>query len=337
MNRWASVAAAVGLFVLAAVLWQTDLRAVGEHLRRLSAAEVFALMAIYFSGRLGGVVSWLLTMPVPASPRWLLRLLRVHLVGGAVERVTPLAGMGGEPIKAVMLKRDYGVGVRDATASLALTRMTDLVAIILFSAFGLLLVSLQTPQPLPLRRPASAALAFLFGSALCAALAQRYRLLSHLAPRLARRLPARLGGPAAQRLVAAVVEVESRMLGAYTQRPWRMALSVLSTFFEWCLEAYLIYLALAFLDVPVAMTTAVSIAAFALVVRSAFFFVPADIGTQEAALVGICQAFVSSATVGLAIAAVLRLGELLWTLCGVGVGLRYISGGRSREVLGERG
>ena len=336
MNRWSAAAVVAGLIVLAIVVQQTNLDEVGRHLRRLSIFEIAILVAVYFLGRLGGVVSWLLTMPVPAFSFWFFRLLRVHMVGGAVERVTPLAGMGGEPVKAVMLKRDYGLGLRDATASLALTRMTDLAAIILFCVLGMVIAATEELRSLTLGRSAILGISFLALSAVSAAVAQRYRLLSRLLPRLANRWPTRFGGRRRfQSLVSPVVDVESRMLRAYMERPGRMALSVASTFVEWLLEACLVYLSLAFLDAPVTVAAAISIAAFALVVRSAFFFVPADIGTQEAALVGICEAFGSTFALGLALAALIRFCELLWTLCGVALGMRYVFGG-GKPRLGKR-
>jgi uncharacterized membrane protein YbhN (UPF0104 family) len=117
-----------------------------------------------------------------------------------------------------------------------------------------------------------------------------------------------------------------------------LLLSVAATFGEWLFEATLIYACLAFLELPVSAATAVSIAAFALAIRTAFFFVPADIGTQEAALAAICGALVGVPGVGLAIAAVIRFGELLWTATGVVIGVRYLAvrrrnrGGGSREI-----
>ena len=53
----------------------------------------------------------------------------------------PLAGLGGEPVKALLLKRRYGVRYRDAAASLVLARMTDLVAQVLFMALGFALIA----------------------------------------------------------------------------------------------------------------------------------------------------------------------------------------------------
>ncbi len=323
MSRWGALAALVGVGLLGVVLYQTDLREVASHLAHLSPSELLVLVSIYFLGRLGGVLSWLLTMKIDASLSWFVRLLRVHLIAGAVERVTPLAGMGGEPVKLAILNREYGVGLRAATASLALTRMTDLAAIVLFCLLGLATATSIAEAGDPLRRPAELALAFLLVSAVCAFALQRLRVLARVAPRMRLHL-----GVRARAVVDALVDVETEIYEAYSSRPARLSLSVAATFVEWMLEALLIWVCLGFLEIPVSVSTAVSIASFALAVRTAFFFVPADIGTQEAALVSICEVLVGLGGVGLAIAAVVRIGELLWTLTGATIGLPYLVGKR---------
>ncbi len=321
MSRWGMLAALIGVALLGGVLYQTNLGEVGRHLARLSMLEVVALVSIYLVGRLGGVVSWLLTMNVAVGPTWFLRLLRVHLIGCAVERVTPLAGMGGEPVKLAILKREYGLGLREVTASLALTRITDLAAILLFCGLGLATASSVAGGDSPLREPALGAVAFLVVAAASVFAVQRMRLVARGAPWLRRRLSGR-----ALALAEAVVDIESKVVDAYGRRPGRLWLSVAATFFEWVLEALLVWTCLRFLELPVSVPAAISIAAFALAVRTAFFFVPADIGTQEAALVAICQAIVAAPGIGLAIAAVIRLGEALWTVCGIAVGFPYLIG-----------
>jgi len=57
-------------------------------------------------------------------------------------------------------------------------------------------------------------------------------------------------------------------------------------------------------------------------VRSTFFFVPGDLGTQEAAHVLICTAVTGSAELGLALAAVRRGRDLLWIAWGLAIGWR---------------
>ncbi len=328
MSRWGVVAALVGLALLSAVFYQTDLGEVARHLAHLSWWEAAVLVALYFTGRLGGVASWLMTTSLAPTPAWFVRLLRVHLIGGAVEHLTPLAGMGGEPVKMLVLKRDYAIGMRESGASLALTRMTDLAAIILFCAIGMVAASSLDGSENALRRPAYLAVAFLLSAAVAAFALQRMRVLARATPRLRERF-----GERGRAIVDAVVDVEARIYDAYSRRPGRLALSVAATFFEWTLEATLVWVCLGFLDVPVTIAAAVSIAAFALAVRTAFFFVPADIGTQEAALVAICEALVGTGGVGLAIAAVVRLGEAVWTIVGIAVGLPYLRG--DRGMAGE--
>jgi hypothetical protein len=67
----------------------------------------------------------------------------------------------------------------------------------------------------------------------------------------------------------------------------------------------------------------VIIEAFMLLVRTLFFFVPADIGTQEGALVIACSAITGSPSLGLALAAIRRARDLLFVAWGLGIGFWY--------------
>ena len=48
--------------------------------------------------------------------------------------------MGGEPLKAILLKQSYGYGYTDGIASLILTKTINVIALILFLAAGLLFI-----------------------------------------------------------------------------------------------------------------------------------------------------------------------------------------------------
>src|SRR5206468_7025578 len=127
--------------------------------------------------------------------------------------VTPLGGLGGEPVKAVMLKREFGIRYRDATASLVLSRTTDVMAQVLFIAVGIALMFRMESLPRAYRIGASAGLC---GFALAGALfflAQRLRALA-LVRRLAGRLGSRIGEQALGAL-AALEDVEDGLVSFY--------------------------------------------------------------------------------------------------------------------------
>ena len=88
---------------------------------------------------------------VPLDGRWLYRAWKVRMVGEVFNSVVPAAGMGGEPVKAVLLKKYYGVGYRQATASLILAKTINTIALVIFLTvgFALMLSSALVPPALP--------------------------------------------------------------------------------------------------------------------------------------------------------------------------------------------
>ena len=120
----------------------------------------------------------------------------------------------------------------------------------------------------------------------------------------------------------------------YSTERRRFALSVLGAFGDWCSGALAVYIAMHLLGHPVSAADALVIEAFVMLVRSTFFFVPGDLGTQEAAHVLICTAVTGSPALGLALAAVRRARDLLWIAWGLAIGWRYSlvgAGGRLRS------
>ena len=109
-----------------------------------------------------------------------------------------------------------------------------------------------------------------------------------------------------------VNEIEDQLVTFYTARRSRASLAVLCALTEWLGNAVAIWIAMNALGFPVAFTDAVIIESFVALVRSTLFFVPGDIGTQEAAQVLICAALTGSPEAGLALAAIRRARDLLW-------------------------
>lgn len=183
----------VGIALLGVILYQTDLGEVWAHLRQVPVWGLGLLFVVYFVGVAAEAASWQLTLPsLPPTPRWWYRFWKVAMAGIGLENVTPLGGLGGEPIKAIVMKRYYGVPYRDASASLVLTRTTDVIGLLVFIALGLALMLHAKLLPLSYRAGAVAGLVFL---AVCVALfvwVQRGRAFSRVRHWLEH---GRLGGP----------------------------------------------------------------------------------------------------------------------------------------------
>jgi uncharacterized protein (TIRG00374 family) len=313
--RYATIVLLIaGTVLLGFVLARVDLGAAWARLHDIGWPGVAVLVALLFAASLTQAA--VLSQTVASSramPHRTYALWKVWMVGEAFNTITPLASFGGEPVKAALLKKHYGVGLRDATAALVLAQTINIVSLVVFLVAGFALLLGSDAIPSAYRVTAGSALAAFAGCVLLLFLTQRHGMLSRVAGRVAR---TRLGGRA-QTLVELVRDVENRLIAFYTGARHRVVLAAGLAFSYWAFGMLRTYATMACLGWPISLADAWRIEAALLLVRSVLFLVPGNVGTQEAALVTSCAAITGSTTLGLAMAIVRRALELAW----VGVGL----------------
>jgi hypothetical protein len=209
------------------------------------------------------------------------------------------------------------------------------MAQVLFIAVGIACLLRVESLPRALRVGAVAGLAAFALAALLFFLAQRLRALA-----LVRRLAARLGPRVGARALAAfeaLRDVEDALVGFYRHHRARFGLSLGASLLEWTTGTVAAWFAVNALGQPIGWADAMAIEAFVVLVRSSLFFVPADVGTQEGALVLACGAVTGSPALGLALAAIRRGADLLWILWGLAVGSVYSFGGASAAARSGAG
>jgi uncharacterized protein (TIRG00374 family) len=308
-----------GAALLGVVLYRADLAAVRDQVLRLGWGGFGLVLLVYLACLSAQSAAWLCTVPgVPATPRWLYRVSKVSLVGFALQATTPLAGLGGEPIKAILLKRRHGLPYRDVTASLIVARTIDLTGELLFAVIGLGLMLSSPPPALDTpsyRLVAGGGVAAMVVFVAALFLAQQRRALGWLRSWFA----SSTGGGLVrrERLLAALEEIEDRLAAYYSAEPGRCLIALLFAVADWVIGACAVYLTLTLLGQHVSPTDAVVIEAFLTIVRSALFMVPADLGTQEGALALICGALLGSPETGFALATIRRGRDVVWVVWGL--------------------
>lgn len=317
MTRALAVMALIGAVFAGLLLAEVDFGEVWAHLRGLAAGGMALLLLVYVLRTLADATAWLLTIrSLPPTPLWICRVTGVLLAGAVLEKTTPLGGFGGEPMKVIALNRFHGVSYTDATASLVLRRTTDVVALAIFLPLAFFAGARAQIVGAVGDRVAIAGLAGVVVSAALFFAVQRLRLFS----RLRRRIDGRAALPrraAVTRTLDAIEGVEKALVDFYRAEPLRVAGSLAAGLLEIAAGIAAVYLAFALLGQPVTATQAIVIEAFVLFVTAVFFFVPADLGTQEGALVLGCSALVGSPTLGVALAAIRRARDLLWLGAGL--------------------
>lgn len=309
----------IGLTLLALVLAEVDIDELVARVGQVGWGFA-AILGIYLAAFLIDSLSWQLALlVVPIDVRWLYRVWKVRMVGEMFNAVIPAAGMGGEPVKAVLLREHYDVSYREATASLILAKTINMIALVIFltAGFALILAS-------PVLTPAYKGIAGI-GLAVCGLgtvmlfLLQRLKVSSLTGSSIGR---TRLGAPVL-RILHHIQDMDTRLITFYVQHKHRFVIAVVIAFVNWVLGVAEIYYATAFLGHPVSLSEAWVIESVVQLVRFATFLIPASIGVQEGAFMLTLTAITGSPGLGVAIAVVRRMRELVWIIWGVALSAMF--------------
>ncbi len=303
----------LGFALLGLILRQTDLKEVWHQISLVGWVGIAVVIIFYFLEFLSDVCAWQLTFKsIPMTPKWTSRLFLIYMVGAAFNRVTPLASLGGEGFKAVMLKTHYQISYQETSASIILTKTLNTGSLVLFVAIGFfpLLASEQFSDSFKTVTGISFAI-----FACCIAiffLVQRFRLASWIAHRLGHSLL----GESLAKVLYNLRSVDDRLVEFYTN-PSRLRNGFIVGFLNWPLGVLEIYFLMQFLQHPISFVDAWLFDSVAQLVRAGTFFIPANIGTLEGSLVVLGTALTGSPELGLAVSVIRRFKDILWILLGL--------------------
>jgi len=233
----------------------------------------------------------------------------VRLAGEAFNLTTPTAALGGEAIKAWLLRGL--VPLDESIPSIVVAKTTIMIAQGLFLVVGVVLAwhGALADSPLLYAMLGLLAVEMLglggFVIAQTRGMFERGRIL------LERLGLARLGrGHTIRR-------VDHGLASFYRREPRRLVLSIASHFVAWVLGAIEAYLILRFLGLHVSLTTATVIEAFGTGVRFLTFMIPGSLGALESSYVATFVALGLSPAAGVSFGLTRRLRELVWALAGL--------------------
>jgi hypothetical protein len=236
-----------------------------------------------------------------------LRLLGARVAGEALNVVTALAAVGGEAVKAWLVRRD--VSYEESVPAVIVAKTTITIAQALFLLLGIGVASATLSLESSVLRAMEgllvlevAAVGGFFLAQVTGLVARAGRLLGSFGL---------LDDPIyAERLDLA--------LRRFYRDDWRrLTLSVGFHLVGWLLGALETFLMLVVLQVPAAPTTALVIEAFGTAVRFATFLVPASLGALEGANAAVFAALDLGAGPGLAFSFVRRARQAVWIAIGL--------------------
>ena len=319
MNGWRLLWLLLGLGLFAALLLQSDLTALGERILSLGLVGGLLVIAVYLTGFVTDTATWLLAIPSASlTPAWLYRLWQLRMVGEALNLIIPAGSLGGEPVKAYLLKQRCKVGYREGAASLVMAKTVILLALIGFSAVGFFLMSRNPAIPASYVSVAGAGLLALSLGVGGFFAVQRWRMASLLTAWLNRR-----GfGTRLSRFLKDIKAIDDFFVAFYAGRPQRFTAALVFALAAWLLGTVELYVIFTCLDHPIGFADAVILETVVQLVRAGSFFIPANLGATEAGLMFLSEALYGVGYLGLAASLVRRGRDILWIACGLFLGWR---------------
>jgi uncharacterized protein (TIRG00374 family) len=310
-----SLAGGVALF--AWILHDSDLAAVGEILARFGGAGIAAILLNFSIGFVADVVPWLLMFrTLPTTGLWLWRLWLVQMVGEALNVLMPFGAFGGEPFKALLLKRHYQVTYTEGTASLLLIQTVNSLAQVpfLLVAVGLLVQRHLLSPTLERIILATSLVISVFMVLVLVALHSRFLTLIH------GKLERSRWGSRFDRALRVLEDIEGRLFFFMRESSRRFAISISLAFATWMAGAVEMMLIFHFLGYPISFTDAWMVEGIVSVARSVSFFIPAHLGIQDGAIALLATALTGTPDVGIAVALTRRAREISWSAIGLAIG-----------------
>ncbi|MBI3988719.1 MAG: flippase-like domain-containing protein [candidate division NC10 bacterium] len=258
-------------------------------------------------------VGWRYALGQRFSSIPLFTIFSIRMAGESLNYLTPMASLGGEPLKAYLLNR-RGVPLPQGLASLVVAKTIMIMAHLLFIVIGLLMAIRPSGAEGPFIAASVAAMATGIPAIALFFSVQRRGLFSGL---LKLTKAVRLKLPPLEKREADFRSLDRIIANFYLQDQWAFASSFTFFFIGWMVGSLEVYLLLTFLGMPVSLPTAVAIEALSTLAKAAAFFIPGSLGLQEGGNILAFLAFSLPSQAAMTFSLVRRGRELLWAGLGL--------------------
>jgi glycosyltransferase 2 family protein len=320
---------ALGLLTLGLLVWHIGPGNIYDAAARLGPAALVIILVPSVVMYLLEAYGWKITLGPSARhvPFW--RLLAIRTAGEVVNMTTPTAYVGGEPLKAYLLKK-YHVPMVDGLASVVIAKTTMTIAQVLFILLGIALgFWILGAQGSSGQIVAAALLSvglLLFGTA-AFVFVQRRGLFTWILETV-RKLGWRIGFLESSE--EKLRSLDRTILNFYTHHQPRFYASTGLYFLGWLAEALEVFVIIHYLGGPADLLAAISIGALSVFIKGGTFFIPGSLGAQDGGNLFLLQAFGYSDVTGITFALLRRFRELVWIA--IGLAALALVEGRSRHT-----
>ena len=321
LNNLKTVFWLLGFLLLVFAVQSVDIKSVTILLTKMKWGLLIVL-SIYILINFADAAAWKYALkPDEAKTITLGQMWRIRQIGEAFNMATPLGTMGGEPLKAELLKEVYRLNMKQTVSSLVVSRTTNLLGLISFFLIGAVFIwrapgidsTFKTTSFIGLTVFSILILLFLFFQ-----IHGGLKIISNWFAKFP------LGKP----IRHALKELETlshHMANYYNENPIRCLESIWYAFVGWVLGVAELYLTLYFLGENLSLTDVWIIEALIQLIKVGSFFIPLNLGALESGMVIIFASMGMSTNLGMAASVVRRIKELVWIALGLGMSTSMVS------------
>ena len=318
-----------GLFALTLLVWHIGPERIYETASQLGTV---ALLVILIPSTIMYVVEaygWKVTLGPSAKniPFW--RVLAIRTAGEVVNMTTPTAYVGGEPLKAYLLKRHH-VPMVEGLASVVIAKTTMTIAEVVFILMGIALAFWRIGADGSSGQTVAAALVSVGVLVLVTAslvFVQQQGLFTWILEFL-RKIGLKIHFLEVRE--KKLRSLDRTILDFYRDNRLTFCSSIGLFFVGWMAEALEVYVIIYFLGGPAMALSAISISALSVFIKSGTFFIPGSLGAQDGGNMLVLRAFGYSDVTGITFALIRRFRELVWI--GLGLLCLALAGGRAAVI-----
>ena len=313
----------LGLLTFAGLVWHIGLTPILTAAASLGPGAVLVILLPSVLMYLCEAYGWRLTLGPQAHRLSFWRLWAIRTAGEVVNMTTPAAYVGGEPLKAYLLRR-HGVPIIEAMASVVTAKTIMTLAEVMFILVGIVLsfwtmsaVKTSSAPTTESSTPVGAAVftvtLLLFGVFLFLIMQRRGLFIGILG--LLRRCRIRISYLESREDKLRALD---RAINDFYARDRRALVFSIGMFFiGWLTESLEVYVMLYCIGPPTDVPTAIAIGALAVVIKGGAFFIPGSIGAQEGGYLLLLMAYGYSNLAGITFAILRRVRELVWIVIGL--------------------
>ena len=304
-----------GIALLIFIFNKVDFNSFLNELNKLRF-NFFAILIIYFIGFILDSYSWQLCIENLAKTKLkIYQVFKIRIIGEAFNYI--LFQVGGEPVKAFLLKNNFGIKYKLSIGSLILAKTIILFALIIFCFIGL--ISIFYTGKFGENFENAALIGFVLFTTLISLffIVQRYKLTSKLHNIFKNKFSKKFNN-----VFKHLKDTENKISNFYKKTKkdfFKILFLNLGNWFFGALELYAIFY---LLDERITFFEAIAIETLVQLVRAMLFFIPSNLGTQEGVFVLAVNVLKDSTPLGLAVAIIRRLREVIWISIGLILGFK---------------